>query len=150
MRRTNMQGICQCCAREAYLVRDHNHVTGAQRAAICESCNVSIGHFEFAVSAPDRARQIAVYLQRYDLLWRMAFNTRIGPESPFLEKLRFDPNAPIPETTLTPLPDISVEVAPPPAETLPPTDTKRLTMMGPFDREVRAALRAQRRSRKRT
>src|SRR5262245_7846058 len=146
MRRAGKQGICHCCAREAPLVRDHNHVTGAQRAAICEPCNVSIGHFEFAVSAPDRARQIAIYLQRYDLLWRMAFNARVGPESPFLEKLRFDPVAP--DATPTP-PDTPVEVVAPTAKA-PPLPIDRRASLGPYNHEVRAALRAQRRSRKRT
>lgn len=37
-------GRCAICSREAKLVVDHNHKTGAVRELLCNNCNMMIGH----------------------------------------------------------------------------------------------------------
>jgi hypothetical protein len=42
---------------------DHNHTTNVVRELLCGNCNNAIGHVK---ESPERARQIAAYLERHN------------------------------------------------------------------------------------
>jgi Recombination endonuclease VII len=39
-------GTCAICRRDARLVWDHDHATGAFRGWLCDHCNTGLGHFK--------------------------------------------------------------------------------------------------------
>ena len=74
-------GACQCCGApfqrpyNIYVVLDHNHVTGANRGWICQSCNKIVGFLEegTVVRSP-KAEACTEYIKRYSNLLAVTSN----------------------------------------------------------------------------
>lgn len=56
-------GLCGLCSSEVKKPNwDHDHVTGAMRAILCDSCNLGLGLFK---DNPELLRAAAVYIESY-------------------------------------------------------------------------------------
>jgi hypothetical protein len=51
-------GPCAICGKQAR-VMDHNHQTGARRRALCQNCNLGLGHFK---DSPELLHRAGEYL----------------------------------------------------------------------------------------
>jgi hypothetical protein len=51
---------CVICGDEGALVVDHDHRTGRVRGALCQRCNMGLGHFR---DDPDLLEQAAMYVR---------------------------------------------------------------------------------------
>lgn len=51
---------CSVCGSTDRVVIDHCHITEKVRGALCNNCNVALGH---AKESPERLRQLASYLE---------------------------------------------------------------------------------------
>lgn len=54
---------CAICGEIGKLKQDHNHSTSQLRGALCDKCNLGLGHFKDSVETLEKA---VVYLRSYD------------------------------------------------------------------------------------
>lgn len=72
------KGLCACCSGafekpySLYVVQDHNHKNGENRALLCQSCNKLVGLVENGkqIGPPEKRVQVSQYLRRYGVTER--------------------------------------------------------------------------------
>ena len=81
------QGACGCCRRpfqrpfSLYVVRDHDHATGATRDFLCQSCNKLVGQAENGMAVNDDMLQaVSDYIARHKLPRGVTTASQIGHE----------------------------------------------------------------------